>query len=251
MVGEPQWQQWISLATATLGLFIGAGLSELHVVLAGARERRRAFNVLLFDLLELRRDVCNSDPRKVIDTLFRVMQRKVGEEAAQVVTAPEFRAVIISVQKEIVGSDRLKLTQRYENALRSLVPHDPMLAYSLTGSERIVALERAIALYYEKVALHPEVARDANAPKFLGVMEGETTMALIGEAGNDLAADIKRVAQARRWWPFRLPWTPFAVQYALRRQDNIPTAKMEEELEQLIDRVLPKLVNALHIAAMP
>ncbi len=162
--------------------------------------------------------------------------------------APDFRAIISSLHKELVGPDRVKLTDRYQNALRSLVPYAPLLAYRLAGSDGIVKLERATALYYEKVAQHPEVVKDANAPKFLRVMEDETTTALISEVIGDLAADIRLVARARRWWPFRFAWTPFAVRGALHRQDSVSTREAEQELDQLIDRVLPGMISALGTA---
>lgn len=243
------WQQWLAFATAMLGLLVGGAVTEIHATLAGARERRRALSVLLFDLLQLRLDVRNSDPRNVLATLVRVGERKFGQEAAQVFASAEFRAIVVGMQEQLAGSERPKLTERYENALRALVPHDPVLAYDLSGNERIVHLERAIGLYYGQVAQHPDFAKDAHAPKFLSVMENETTTALIGEVVKDLAVDIRRVARARRPWLLRLLWTPLAVQSALRRQDNMPAAKTEQRLDELIDRVLPQLVRALQTAA--
>lgn len=243
------WENWAPLATAIVGLFVGALISEFHVALAGARERRRALNVLLFDLLQLRHDVRNSDPNLVFGTFLRVIQKKFGDVATQFFDMPQFRTTLVDIHKVLQDSDRPKLTERYENAVRGLVPHDPVLAYRLSGNAQISGVERAVALYYARVAAHPDVIKERDAPKLLSVLEDETATALIAEALKDLSADVRQVARARRWRLIRWAWTPLSVEKVLVRQDQRPASTIDQEIEGLLDRVLPGIVHALEQAA--
>jgi hypothetical protein len=249
MVSLLKGSEWIAPISGIVGLIVGAFISEFRIVLADARERRRALNVLLFDLLELRNDVRTSNPRLLIDTLQRILRRKFPGVDITAFLGQLLQPIIASIHKEVMGNSRLRLTERYEGALHTLVPYDPMLAYRLAGSERLAAVERAIALYYDKIAQHPGVANDPNAPRFLSVIQDETTTALIDEVLKNLADDLRRIARARRWWLFRWLWMPLAVQRALRRQGHGVTRTQEQELEAMIDRVIPLMEAALNDAA--
>lgn len=241
-----QEPQWIAFATGIAGLLIGALISELHVALAGVRERRRALNVLLFDLLQLRFDVRTSDPRILIETLERITRKQFPSEPW---TMPaSVRSIVVNIQKETLGDTRRKLTERYETAIGALVPHDPLLAYQLAGRELISRLERAIGLYYEKIAQLPDVAKDPNAPQVLNVMVDETTSALIAEVLNELANDIHQVARARQWWPLRFIGSSSSVRRFLQRQDGLSLAAAERQLEVLFGRVIPRVETALQVA---
>jgi hypothetical protein len=238
------WRDWLPLATAIAGLFLGAIITELHVALAGGRERRRALNVLLFDLLQLRFDVCTSNPRAIVQTLIKVAQRKFGAQHVPAEKQRELQSIIGAVLEEVLRQDRVRLTERFTNAIQELAPHDAILAYRLAGRERLTGLENAIRLYYLKVSQHPDVIGDSQAPQILGVMQEETTTALIEEVLKELAADIERIARVRSWWPLRF-WTPYAVKRAIRNQGAKPTNKMEQEIEALIDRLVPTVVSAV------
>ncbi|MEJ1961791.1 MAG: hypothetical protein WDO56_09680 [Gammaproteobacteria bacterium] len=158
----------IPLATAILGLLIGAVISEMHVALAGARERRRALNVLLFDLLQLRFDIRTANPRLMMEMLQRIVRRKFGAAHANFTAPPELHQIMVRAHQELTRSDRFRLTERFQSALHALVPHDPMLAYSLPPMSDSQDWSERFACITSKWRSIPNSRRTRMRIRFLG-----------------------------------------------------------------------------------
>lgn len=244
-------KDWLPLLIGLAGIVAGAILTELRALIAGSRERRRALNVLLYELLQLRFEIKTSNPRTVLEAISRIAERKYGAGVAQGLKDPAFVVLISKVFIEAGFSDTSKLAERYETAVRALVPFEPLLAYRLSGNERLAKLERVIGTYYREVSQMPSVVSDPNAPALLPIVANATTQILVEEVMRELATDVMIVARARAWPVLRWVWIPLVTSIRLRRQDRVATERLDRKLEELLEKVVPQIINAMPVVAAP
>lgn len=135
--------------------FLGAGagyvIGVLQTAAANMRERRKALNTVLYALLQMRREARISNPRAVIlPQISDLILRRFGPDAVARFVQMGVPAVIYDALQATAGDRLSALTTQYNEAVRALIPVDPLLAYSLTG-DRLIRLDSFVKNYYEHV----------------------------------------------------------------------------------------------------
>jgi hypothetical protein len=239
------WRDAVPIIAALVGVLLGAALSELRELLASGRERRRSLNVLLFQLLELRHEIRSTNPGLVLDALHRVIAKRIGEDQAKGIRDRGVRELLISTVKPLLMSHRKQLAKRYTDAVQALVPYEPLLAYRLSGNERLLRIDRLIDDYYTRVAQRPEVLIDPKAPALIAIAADSTINVAVDDALCHLREGITKVGRARGWWWCRWLWLPLSVQHRLRLQDRVVDEELDGRLGLMIDQMLVQFGAAL------
>lgn len=239
------WRDVLPIMGTLFGVILGAIASELRELLAGGRERRRCLNAVLFNLLDLRHEIRSSNPRLIIDLIHRAIAKRVGEAQATVIREPAFRALLSGTFKPFLKSRRRGLAERYAASVQALVPHEPLLAYRLSGEEQLLRIDGLLENYYSRVAQEPSVSADSNAPLLISIASDSTMVAATDDALEHLRDAILGVGRARGWWMVRCLWIPLTVRRRLRLQDRAVEEKLCGKLDHLVDEILSQMSDAL------
>jgi hypothetical protein len=178
-----------------LGAAAGYVVGVLQTAATNLRDRRRALNAVLFSLLQMRGEILTSNPRDMLAALGRYLSKRFGPEATKALADSNVRALIYQVMQDLTSARIPSLETRYQEAIKTLVPFYPLLAYRLRG-DRISLLSAFSKNYYERVRQIPDIANDPNAPTALRVIEHHTADVAFAKAASQLAEDICAVASA-------------------------------------------------------
>ncbi len=202
---------WAALGGALLGGF----LAELHSVLQGSRERRRALRLLLNQLLEIRFEILRRDPALILELLRDLSRRYFRDASLEAIEEhPVFRNIAsVAVKSFASGS----LNASYSDAVKQLAPYNPLFTYRLSSDDRFFRFEAQIDNYFTGIATVPEVAADPNTPRIVGPARKAALEAAHREAVQELAASILLVAG--KLWTL----TQMSARSAIRRQESRPT----------------------------
>lgn len=170
-----------------------------------------------------------------LEALHRVLERKLGPGASKALGPAEQQKLFGDVQELFEDTFENPLAPRYEEAVDSLAPYDPILAYRLRNQSRVIKLDSVLQTYYKQIS---ERFSQAGPDQLvaLPVMESVTIDLLRSDTLQDLADYAKLVASAIG------PITRYRLGAALRRQDAPPD--LEVEIEKWLTAVNAKLPDA-------
>ncbi len=217
----------LPVATVLVGVLVGAFASELRTLLQGARNRRSAYRILLYQLLELRFQARRRDPSQFVRRL-RELDDLQGVPGSREVALKIFRAA-----EHMLNSER-PLSDQYEQAVSDIAPHDPIVAYQLRSRSELLTIDQSIRLYYSR-ATELLGAHDPNEAEFLSHMESASLDMVRKEALVELDAHIRRIA--RRIDPF----TYFRAMRVLKRQE----ARFDESFCSVLEEFQDEVTNRI------
>jgi hypothetical protein len=193
---------------------------------------------MLFELLEIRFRLVQSDPDVIIKLFVDGVTKRYGNDIGVAFASPRALATLriaVGVATEHHGSRGI--AKSYQRFVLKLAPHAPILAYKLRNHSLLADLENHVDKYFDEY-----IARLAVPPEQLqGVRAGIETAASAGvsalraEAIMMLRDDIRLAA--RRIGPL----TMLACWRALRRQDRPSTERVGRYLSHYFDELDKKL----------
>lgn len=221
------------LAGILVGLVLGAALTELRTAFQRMRDSRRALRVLLFQLLQLRFRVRRRNPEQVVQMIKKTIAIKYGAEAGAAIEMPEARDVLLKmIRTAQVELSEHSLNSDFDEAIRSIAPDDPILAYLLAGQEQILRLDQLAAAYFDKVIVMPEIGVPTDGRDAVKKIEANLLGLAYDDACDDLATDIKRIAGKISIW------TWYQASRAIARQDKSMDAVPMEEYDRVFEGVV-------------
>ncbi len=219
---------------ALAGAVVGGLITGLGALLQGARERRRALRVILFELLELRHQIALRDPRNVLELLSQVVAERAGRDAARELAAPEGQRLARQlVQAAAKTFSESPLGPGYEGAVQALAPYDPFLAYRLRGQTHVLQIDRAVASYFEAALALPIVGLGASWDGLRQSTEPAALDMLHRDARNRLGSHVRRVA-----WSLS-PLAYLSARRALHDQNSVSKQAFREWFDQFLSSLPP------------
>jgi hypothetical protein len=205
-----QWtpKDLIPLCTAAAGYVVGI----LHTAAANFRERRKALNAVLFSLLEVRWEITASSSSAISGALKAILIENFGPQAAEELAKPEIRNFFRQLITSAVASGREGMMERYVEAVKILAPFYPLIAHRLSG-ERIMAVDKQLHEYYERLRANPSLTTDPAAPFTIDELEDHTLDRAFVHARQSLTDSIALISKCY-WGPMR-----WRISSALRDQD--------------------------------
>lgn len=230
------FREMLPVLAVLAGAITGGLIAELRTLSQGARERRRALRILLYELLELRFRVARQNPAQFLPELKACVERTLGAETARSLDSPDANRFL---RHALVAAAAVSLDPsigaRYEHAVDAVAPHDPVFAYGLRSQSFLLNVERGITAYYEKVSALPDVLQDPNAAFVLPQAESATLDLARAEALTRLASDIRAAA-----WRIGLS-VRYRTGRIIRRQDRPPASDLREAMDAFLHKVMAQI----------
>jgi hypothetical protein len=229
-----------------LGLVIGWILNELTYLVRSRRENKRQLNAALFNLLDVRFILISTDPDRFIDSITSILKRKFPGQLPKefdVVVGQLLNTLFQGLVAERQMGEIKSIEKRYSESVDELSRIDPILAYSLSGKQKIYNYLEYLNDYFSKV---DELAKNQLQQFAEGGKEGQNWDQLRERAKKALhpglfrvametvTSDIKRIAREIGIV------TSYRARRVISRQEH---PRPDKELEELLDGYLKMLFS--------
>lgn len=222
-----------TLIAALAGAAVGGFIGELRALLQERRERRRALRQLLYQLLEVRYRVSTTDPRAIPRVFQKYVEGRFGPDAARQVGLPHAQRLFRQISQVVAEAlSRNPVAAHYQQAVDTVAPYDPILAYRLRDLGGLVHLDTQITQYYDRMMAIPDVAADPQAQVFRSDLEASTLEKAYSDALEHLSNKIRLVACGIGI----MSW--LRIRKVLCRQDQPSDADLQSAMDQLLGRVV-------------
>lgn len=213
-----------------LGALVGGLVTEFRTLLKGAREKRQALSLLLFELLELRFVISRWNPAMIYQALLEAIAQRFGAETAAAVEDSSSKQVLMELFGTVVADIRKTVnTVTYEETVAAVAPFDPILAYQMRGGPLLSRWEQYIEGYSKQVKSLPEFDWDPDAASVLQSFESaaikEQKARLLKQLEQDCLSVAKRISRKA------VPET----EQILARQDQIDENSIRQFYVEAID----------------
>jgi hypothetical protein len=223
-------KDWIPVGIALAGYLAGV----LHNTAANVRERRKAVNSVAYSLLEMRWEVKTSNPSLIMAALRQFLLSRFGAQADIELSKPEVQQFFRQFLASVANGDRDGIGKRYSDAVRTLTPFYPIIAYRLSG-ESIIRIDTRIRTHYDQLRDHPIIAGDPNTPVSVALIEDRTLSQAFDEAVRSLSGDLQEVSSCCGLL------TRMRIRRTIKEQDERVTSdKVFKLLTTTFEPILPK-----------
>ena len=140
--------------TTIVGLIVGWILNELTYLFRSKRENRRQLNAALFNLMDVRFILVNTDPDRFIDLIASVLKRKFASQLPKdldVVVGQIMNIFFQALIAERQMGELKSIGAKYSQSVDELSKIDPILAYRLSGKQKFHNYVEYLNEYFNKV----------------------------------------------------------------------------------------------------
>lgn len=220
-------RELLPVLSALAGVIVGGLIAELRAALENFRGRRRALRVLLFHLLGLRHELSKRDPQHLVAAVVPFLQKHFGAALPDNLQQyPLYQQVLVAARHL---SESSSVAATYREAVADVAPFDPILAYHLSGDDRLVDMDSGIREYFDELLTIPVVASDPSTPLIEPPVRAAGLSMVYNKGLDALSESALTVAgKLSRRMHFR-------VKAVLSRQDRIPTPA---ELNSIVEKFM-------------
>lgn len=187
---------YITIFSTLAGAFVGGLIAEARNILQLRRDVNRARNNLLYNLLDIWFIIKTRDVDVFIDDLIDRLSLKANVPKNMIIDGFEknidFKSTLVKIILEKIPTEHLE--KKYQEAVDSLGPLDPLLAYRMSGKGSLIRYED-ISATFKKHMFEDKTPENASFDRFMKHLKEFADKKVAQEVLNLIEEDIRKVGE--------------------------------------------------------